>query len=100
MFVLRWHTGHFIKVDKTWKPFWNTSCINFFQIGKYGVLKILVLVYIIGDSPSFLSALAFNNAFIIKMWPSGTIDMVVRTLEISFDQFIIILEKEEFHRVM
>ena len=43
-------------------------------------------VCIIGDIPSFLSTLASNNAFIIKivkMWPSGTPDVVVGTLQIS-----------------
>ena len=53
------------------------------------VFKILVFVYINGDSPSFLSASASSNAFITEMWPSRTImiDVVVRTSEIIFDQF-------------
>ena len=40
-------------------------------------------VRILGDFPSFLSALASNNAFIIKlvkMWPGGAPHVVVRTL--------------------
>ena len=46
------------------------------------LFKILVFVYINGDSPSFLSALASSNVFITEMWPSRTIniDVVVRTL--------------------
>ena len=39
--------------------------------------------------PHFLSALASNNAFIIKlvkMWPGGTLDVVVGTLKISLDR--------------
>ena len=54
-----------------------------------GVFKILVSVNIIGYSPSFLSASAFLNALIIKMWPGRTIDVVARTFEIGFDQIII-----------
>ena len=54
-----------------------------------GAFKILVFVYINGDSPSFLSTSASSNGFITEMWPSRTImiDVVVRTSEISFDQF-------------
>ena len=43
----------------------------------------------IGDFPHFLSALASNNQFIIKlvkMWPGGTPHVVVGTLKISFDR--------------
>ena len=42
----------------------------------------------IGDFPRFLSALASNNLFIIKlvkMWPGGTLHVVVGTLKISLD---------------
>ena len=42
-----------------------------------------------GDFPHFLSALASNNAFIIKlvkMWPGGTPLVVIGTLKISLDQ--------------
>ena len=61
-----------------------------------GVFKILVSVNIIGDSPSFLSASASNNAFIIKVWPGRAIDVVARTFEIGFDQFIIICKGRSF----
>ena len=43
----------------------------------------------IGDLPHFLSALASNNQFIIKlvkMWPGGTPHVVVGTLKISLDR--------------
>ena len=43
----------------------------------------------LGDFPSFLSALASNNAFIIelvKMWLGEARHVVVRTLKISLDQ--------------
>ena len=40
----------------------------------------------IGDFFHFLSALASNNQFIIKMWPGGTLHMVVGTLKISLDR--------------
>ena len=46
-------------------------------------------IRILGDFPSFLSALASNNAFIIKlvkMWSGGTPHVVVGTLKISLDQ--------------
>ena len=42
----------------------------------------------IGDFPHFLSALTSNNQFIIKlfkMWPGGTLHVVVGTLKISLD---------------
>ena len=45
----------------------------------------------IGDFPHFLSALASNNQFIIKlvkMWPGGTLHVVVGTLKISLDRLI------------
>ena len=47
------------------------------------------MVHKIGDFPHFLSALASNNQFIIKlvkMWPGGTPHVVVGTLKISLDR--------------
>ena len=43
----------------------------------------------IGDFPHFLLALASNNQFIIKlvkMWPGGTLHVVVGTLKVSLDR--------------
>ena len=62
----------------------------------------------IGDFPHFLSALASNNQFIIKlvmMWPGGTPHVVVRTLKISLDRLTKIEKKKkntkkEFSRVL
>ena len=54
----------------------------------------------IGDFPNFLSALASNNQFIIKlvkMWPGGTPHVVVGTLKISLDR---LKKKKEFSRVL
>ena len=48
-------------------------------------------VHILGDFPSFLLALAFNNAFIItlvKIWLRGA-PHVVRTLKLSLDRHIL-----------
>ena len=55
---------------------------------RFGSLKLFT-VHKIGDFPHFLSALASNNQFIIKlvkMWPGGTLHVVVGTLKISLDQ--------------
>ena len=54
----------------------------------------------IGDFPRFLSALASNNLFIIKlvkMWPGGTLHVVVGTLKMSLDR---LKHKKEFCRVL
>ena len=40
------------------------------------------LTVCIGDFPSFLLALTSNNTFIIKMWPGGSPEVVVRTMKI------------------
>ena len=53
----------------------------------------------IGDFPHFLSALASNNQFIIKlvkMWAGGTLHVVVGTLKISLKKFLKTKQKEEF----
>ena len=61
----------------------------------------------IGDFPHFLSALASNNQFIIKlvkMWPGGILHVVVGTLKISLDRLKIKKKekkhKKEFSRVL
>ena len=41
--------------------------------------------------PSFLLGLASDNAFIIKMWPGGTPDVVVGSLRICLDQLLFFL---------
>ena len=63
----------------TFSQFWESS--TFFTVCK------------IGDFPSFLSALTFNNVFIIKlvkMWPGKTPDVVVRTLQISLGWLLLL----------
>ena len=61
---------------------------NFSKQSVLGVLNRSQSVKL-GVLPHFLSALATNNAFIIKlvkMWPGGTLHVVVGTLKISLDQ--------------
>ena len=56
------------------------------------------------DFPSFLSALASNNVFIInlvKMWLGGAPHVVVETLKISLDrQFVVVVFTKEFSKVL
>ena len=62
------------------------SRINCFQIDNFGIVQNFT-IHIIGDFTSFLSALASNNAFLIKMGPSGTLDVMVRTFKLNLDRF-------------
>ena len=57
-------------------------------------------MHIIGDFLSFLLASASNNAFIIKMWPGGTVDVVVRTLKISFNLYYFAKEEVSYGDVV
>ena len=62
--------------------------VNFEQTVHFGSLEPFTVCKI-GDFPLFLSALASNNQFIIKlvkMWPGGTLYVVVGTLKISLDR--------------
>ena len=62
--------------------------LKFKQKVRFGSLELFT-VRKIGDFPHFLSALASNNLFIIKlvkMWPGGTLHVVVGTLKISLDR--------------
>ena len=64
--------------------------VNFKCTVRFGSLHPLT-VRKIGDFPHFLSALTSNNQFIIiiklvKMWPGGTLHVVVGTLKISLDR--------------
>ena len=62
--------------------------VNFKRTVRFGSLHPLT-VRKIGDFPHFLSALTSNNQFIIKlvkMWPGGTLHVVVGTLKISLDR--------------
>ena len=70
-----------IQADKT---FGLGKAVRFGSLEPFTVRKI-------GDFPHFLSALASNNAFIIKlvkMWPGGTLHVVVRTLKISLNRLL------------
>ena len=62
--------------------------VNFKRTVRFGSLHPFT-VRKIGDFPHFLSALTSNNQFIIKlvkMWPGGTLHVVVGTLKISLDR--------------
>ena len=59
-------------------------CLLKLLANSFGSLQPLT-VHTIRDFPSFLSAVASNNAFIIKVWPGRTPDVVVGTLKISLD---------------
>ena len=62
--------------------------VNFKRTVRFGSLHLFT-VRKIGDFPHFLSALTSNNQFIIKlvkMWPGGTLHVVVGTLKISLDR--------------
>ena len=78
--------------------------VNFEQTVRFGSLELFT-VRKIGDFPHFLSALASNNRFIIKlakMWPGGTLHVVVGTLKISLDRHKKKKKKhkKEFSRVL
>ena len=80
--------------------------VNFEQTVHFGSLEPFT-VHKIGDFPHFLSALASNNRFIIKlvkMWPGGTLHVVVGTLKISLDRLKKTTtkkkHKKEFSRVL
>ena len=63
------------------------------------LIEFFVCVRKIGDFPHFLLALASNNQFIIKlvkMWPGGTLHMVVGTLKKNKKK----KHKKEFSRVL
>ena len=55
-------------------------------------------VHKIGDFPHFLSALASNNQFIVKMWSGRTPHVMVGTLKVRLDRLI--LKREEFSTVL
>ena len=62
--------------------------LKFYRTVRFESLKPFT-VRKIGDFPRFLSALPSNNQFIIKlvkMWPGGTLHVVVGTLKISLDR--------------
>ena len=62
--------------------------VNFEQTVRFGGLEPFT-VRKIEDFPHFLLALASNNRFIIKlvkMWPGGTLHVVVGTLKISLER--------------
>ena len=89
-FLLRWYpvflrsTNLEIHVDRLY------VFLICYQIVSFGTLQSFT-VCILGDFPSFLSALASNNAFImklVKMWSGGTPHVVVGTLKISLDRLI------------
>ena len=77
--------------------------VNFLAHSPFGSLHPFT-VRKIGDFPHFLSALASNNQFIIKlvkMWPGGTPHVVLGTLKISLDRLKKKKKKEkEFSRVL
>ena len=62
-----------------------------FKVNKPGIQSVLGVLNrsLSIDFPHFLLALVSNNQFIIKlvkMWPAGTVHVVVGTLKISLDR--------------
>ena len=89
-FALRWHATWVFKVNKPGIQADKTLGFgkNFSKQSVFGSLEPFT-VRKIGDFPHFLPALASNNPFIIKlvkMWPGGTLHVVVGTLKISLDR--------------
>ena len=85
--ILRWHATLNFQGQQTF------VFVNFEQTVRFGSLESFT-VRKIGDFPHFLSALVSNSRFIIKlvkMWPGGTLHVVVGTLKISLDR----LEKKK-----
>ena len=76
--------------------------VNFKRTVRFGSLHPFT-VRKIGEFPHFLSALTSNNQFIIKlvkMWPGGTLHVVVGTLKIRLDRLKKKKTKKEFSRVL
>ena len=61
------------------------ASVKCFQIDNFeGVENFSVCTCILADFISFLLASTFNNVFkLLKMWPGGTLDVVVGTLKVS-----------------
>ena len=85
--ILKWHAPLYFQGQQTWNPSrWNS--LSFSAQSALGVFNHSVSVKL-EVFPHFLSALASNNQFIVKlakMWPGRTLHVVDGTLKISSDR--------------